>query len=111
MIEKFTVKSYEKMEGHPDKCMYQVEEAYFNTMDKCEEWCYEHFGIKKLNFEIHHSLGAKNYRFGIASGMGIITWMDKDYDEHTLPRVRPWWSIYNVPEEVNQMCQGEKFQL
>ena len=45
MIEKFTVKSYEKMEGHPDKCMDQVEEAYFNTMDKCEEWCYEQFGL------------------------------------------------------------------
>ena len=109
MIEKFTVRSYEKMQHHPDKNMDLVDEAYFNTMDGCEKWCKEHIDIKNLNFEIHHSLGAKNYRHGIGSGMGIVTWVDKDYNENNFPRIRPWWSIYNVPSEIDAMCQGIKF--
>jgi hypothetical protein len=109
MIERFTVRSFVKMLGHPTKCLELVDEDYFNTMDKCEEWCAQQFDIKDLNFEIHHSLGAKNYRFGIASGMGIISWLDKDYTEHNYPTVRAWWSIYDVPPEVDAMCQGVKF--
>ena len=108
-MKKFTVRSYEKMQHHPDKNMDLVDEAYFNTLDECETWCKEQFGIKNLNFEIHHSLGAKNFRFGIASGMGIITWMDKDYTEHDYPSIRPWWTIYDVPSEVDEMCRGIKF--
>lgn len=109
MIEKFTVRSFEKMPGHPDKHVDLIDEAYFNTMDECEKWCKEHLDIKHINFEIHHSLGARNYRYGIASGTGIITWLDRDYDEHNFPRIRPWWSIYDVPEEVNRMCENVKF--
>ena len=114
MIERFTVRSYEKMKHHPDKNMDLVDEAYFNTMDECEKWCKEHCKAihppsQYLNFEIHHSLGAKNYRFGIGSGTGLISWIDKDYDEHNFPSVRPWWSIYDVPFELDQFRQGIKF--
>lgn len=108
-MEKYTVRSYAKLLYHPTKCLEMVEEMYFETMDECELWCSEQFDIKNLNFQIHHSLGAKNYRFGIASGTGIITWLDKDYNEHTYPTVRPWWSIYDVPSEVDAMCRGVKF--
>ena len=109
MIEKYTVRSFEKMEGHPECNMDLVEEDYFNTIDKCKEWCEIQIDIKHLNFEIHHSMGATNYLFGIGCGTGLISWIEKKYDEHDFPSVRPWWSIYNVPSEVDAMCQGEKF--
>jgi len=108
-MKKYTVRSFEKMQYHPEKCMDLIEEMYFGTMDECEKWCLEHFDIKNTNFEIHHSLGAMNYRFGIASGMGIITWVLKNYTEHTYPSVRPWWGIYDVPPEVDAMCHNIDF--
>lgn len=108
-MNKFTVKSFGKMDNHPNLNMELVDEAYFDTMDECEKWCKEHFDIKYLNFEIHHSLGSKNYRHGIGSGMGFITWRDTDYTEHDYPTIRPWWSIYDVPSEVDAMCYEVKF--
>ncbi|GAF73723.1 unnamed protein product [marine sediment metagenome] len=107
-MNKYTVRSFEKMQHYPDTNLSLVDEAYFDTMDECEKWCEEHLDIKWLNFEIHHSLGANNYRHGIASGMGIITWLDKDYIV-TFPSVRPWWSIYDVPPEVDEMCRKVNF--
>ena len=79
MIEKYTVRSFQKMEFHPTEKMGLMDEDYFNTIDKCQEWCSQQLDIKNLNFEIHHSVGAKNYMYGIASGMGIITWLVRDY--------------------------------
>ena len=108
-MNKFTVRSFMKMPDHPIECFELVDEAYFNTMDECETWCKEHLNIKNLNFQIHHSLGANNYRLGIGSGTGIITWLDKDYTEHDYPSIRPWWSIYDIPLEVDLMCSVVKF--
>ena len=108
-MEKYTVRSYTKMEGYPVQCEKLVEEMYFGTMDECQKWCYEQIDIKNLNFQIHHSLGACNYRLGIGSGMGIITWMLRNYDEHDYPSVRPWWTIDDVPPEVDAMCHNISF--
>jgi hypothetical protein len=104
MIEKYTVRAFEKMEHHPCEIMDLVDEDYFSTIDKCKEWCEIQFHIKGLNFQIHHSVGAKNYLYGIASGMGIITWLTKDHDQKDIPTVECWWSIFDVPSEVDSMC-------
>lgn len=109
MIEKYTVRSYMKMPSDPASCLELVDEDYYNTIDKCKEWCREQFDIKDLNFEIHHSLGAKNYLLGIGSGTGLVTWLVREYTEHNYPTVRPWWDLYEIPPEVDSMCQGIKF--
>jgi hypothetical protein len=99
-MDKYTVRAFIEMEVEP------INECHFNTMDECEEWCRKHCEVvRNLEFEIHHSLGASNYRHGIASGTGLITWIDKDYSEEALSGVTPWWTIYEIPEEVDQMCK------
>lgn len=107
-MNKYTVRSFEKMPGHPGEILELVDEDYFRTMDECERWCAEQFDIKNLNFQIHHSLGASNYRFGIGCGTGLVSWVDRDYTEHDYPTIRPWWSIYDVPSEVDAMCEAVK---
>ena len=109
MIDRYTVRSFEKMEFHPDCVADLVDEAYFGTMDECEHWCCQHLDIKHLNFEIHHSIGAKNYRFGVASGMGIITWLVRDYAPADMPAITPWWDIYDVPFQIDDQCQPIEF--
>ncbi len=104
MIERYTVRSYQKMPHHPGETLELVDEDYYNTMDKCKEWCEIQLDIKNLNFQIHHSIGAKNYLYGIASGTGLITWLVRDYDKHDIPEVECWWDIYNVPSEVDERC-------
>lgn len=109
MIERYTVRSFEKMEYHPTEKMELVDESYFATMDECEDWCTRHVDIKNLNFEIHHSIGAKDYRYGIASGMGIITWMMKEYNQHDIPRIPCFWGIFDVPSEIDDLRLTTKF--
>lgn len=101
-MNKYTVQSFLKLEFDPCDCGDIEDEAYFDTMDQCEDWCNGHFDIKHLNFKIHHNIGARNYRLGVASRMGTITWRTKDYPKLEAPQVSAWWSIFDVPEEVDQ---------
>jgi len=96
------------MEHHPSKNMDLVDEAYFQTMDECETWCILHPEMKLVNFEIHHSIGATNYRSAMGTGTGVLNWITRDYNEHNFPRIRPWWSIFDVPSEIDVLCQKEK---
>jgi hypothetical protein len=106
MIERFTVRSFDKMPHHPTEVMNLVDEDYFNTTDECKTWCMEHLDIKDLNFQIHHSVGAKNYFHGIASGTGLITWLVRDYQQTELPTVACWWDIMEEPEHFDKLRKG-----
>ena len=108
-IERFMVQSFDKMKGHPDQNLGLVEEEYFNTIEECKRWCRNHFDIKNINFEIHHSIGAKTYLFAMGTGTGVMNWIEKDYEVETMPSVKPWWKISDLPEGLDQLCMAEKF--
>ena len=96
-MKKYTVRSFFK-----DRIENIVDEAYFNSIGKCQDWCYEkHKAIfEQMYFEIHHSVGALTYFKAIIYRNTSIQWKEIEYKQQDIPSIYPWWKITDLPEKL-----------
>ena len=100
IMKRYTVKSWTKMDCHPTQNMDLVDEMYFNTLDECEEWGKSQEDAIELNFEVHLTVGAKNYLHGEGLKTGSILWKIKDYPRNETPLIACWWSMLDPPFQI-----------
>lgn len=97
-MERYTVRSFFK-----DRIEEIVDEAYFNSIKECQDWCYNEYAgkLEGMYFEIHHSVGALTYyKADITIRAFSIHWKEIEYEQQNIPLICPWWKITELPEKL-----------